>query len=212
MNPTDIGPQTPIWDDACKTYRGQWVRLATRWVGEQKAEGLVQDLLTRWWDDGRTFATSVDLHRLMCAAIPNRARNWLMARKLQVPTPPEELPAAAQPRAAGSSFPDTHLQVGQFVEAIWPFVLAALCSSSRPQAQAFVLRVGHRMRPRRIAELQRTTEDTVRTRITRVTRRLVNELDTAFTEGITGVNDAVRQQVFFEIWVRFASLDCYIEE
>lgn len=212
MNAAGIGPQTPIWDAAFRTHRDQWVRLATRWVGELKAEGLVEELLTRWWEDGRTFGTPLHLHRLMCATIPNRALDRLRTTRRQVPAPPDELPAAAQPRATASSSPDAPAQVEQIAEAVWPVVLAALSSSSYPQAQAFVLRVGCRMKPREIAEFQGTTANAVGTRITRVKRQITKDLDTAFPEGSMGVNDEVCGEVFLEISVRLASLDRYITE
>lgn len=211
MNPADIGPQTAIWEAAYTMHHDRWVRVATRWVGEAKAEGLVQELLTTWWEDGRTFATPPDLDRLMRRAIPNRAIDWLRGRKRQVVAPPEELPTAAQPHAPASSSPDAPAQVEQLIEAVWPVVLATLASSSHAQAQAFVLRVGRRLPPRKIAELQHTTANTVGVRIIRVTRRLSNRIAAAFPDGLAGLDDEVRRKVFREISVRLASLDRYIE-
>lgn len=210
MNPANIGLQAPIWEAAYTTHRDQWVRRAARWVGEVKAEGLVHQLLTRWWEDGRTFATPPDLDRLMRTAIPNRALDWLVGRKRQVPAPPEELPAAAQPRAPASSWPDTPAEVEQLIEGVWPVVLAVLASGSHSQAQAFVLRVGRRLPPRKIAGIQHTTTNTCGTRIIRVARRLSNRLAAAFPDELVGLDDEVRRQVFRGVSVRLASLDRYI--
>lgn len=209
MNPADIGWQKPIWKAAYRTYRHRWVRLAARWVGEAKAEGLVQELLTTWWEGSRTFATPPDLDRLMRRAIPNRALDWLVGRKRQVTAPPEELPAAAQPCASTSSSPDARALVEQLIEAVWPVALATLASGSHAQAQAFVLRVGRRLPPRKIAELQHTTANTVGVRIVRVARRLSNRVACAFPDGLDALDDELRREVFCEISVRLASLDRY---